>query len=291
MSENNIPEKEENLFDRISGLFQSEPQTIDELNEVIQDASDRKIINSDSLDMIQGILEMTDLRVRDIMVPRSSIVTIKFDYTLDEVLNTVTSTSHSRYPVISDDRLEESGLLLVKELIPFLRTVSTSSTPFDLKKIIRPAMVVPEGKKVNFLLKDFKKKRYHLALVIDEFGSLSGLVTIEDILECIVGKIGNEYSKEAEENIREVASNIYHVRGITGITEFNEFFGSQLESNTKETVAGIVIGRLGHVPETGARIRLSDFEFKVLNAERRRINLFQVRRLHRSAEDAGKDAG
>ncbi|MBQ8707157.1 MAG: CBS domain-containing protein [Succinivibrionaceae bacterium] len=281
MSDNHSsPEKEENLFDRITGLFQSEPQSIDELNDVIKEASNRKIINGDSLDMIQGILEMTDLRVRDIMVPRSSIVTIKTDFTLEEVLETVSSTAHSRYPVISDDRLQECGLLLAKDLIPVLRNMNQGGI-FELGKITRPAMVVPESKKVNFLLKDFKKKRYHLALVIDEFGSLSGLVTIEDILECIVGKIGNEYSAAAEENIREVASNIYHVRGITPIAEFNEFFHCEMVNDEVETIAGIVMSAVGHIPENGTRLTLEGFEFKVLNAESRRINMFQVRRINR----------
>lgn len=286
MSDSHITtEKEENIFDKITGLFQNEPRSIDELNDVIKDASERKIINSDSLDMIQGILEMTDLRVRDIMVPRSSMITIKSDFSLDEILETVTTTAHSRYPVISDDRLHESALLLVKDLIPILRNMNQSEAPFDLKKITRPAMVVPESKKVNYLLKDFKKKRYHLALVIDEFGSLSGLVTIEDILECIVGKIGNEYSKDVEENIREVASNVYHVRGATPITEFNEFFGCELINDDVETVAGIIMGKIGHIPETGSRISLDEFEFKVLNADGRRINMFQVRKISRSREE------
>ena len=208
MSDSNNDTHEENLLDKIVGLFQSEPQSIDELSDVLEEASHRKIINNDSLDMIKGILEMTDLRIRDIMIPRSSMVSIKAESDLKEVLEIVTTTAHSRYPVINDgnDSNEtEYGLLLAKDLIPLLYR---SDQEFDLSKITRPAMIVPESKRVNLLLKDFKKNRYHMAIVIDEFNSLAGLVTIEDVLECIVGKIGNEYGIQADSDIREAAHNV-----------------------------------------------------------------------------------
>ncbi|MGN1357294.1 MAG: HlyC/CorC family transporter [Succinivibrionaceae bacterium] len=277
MSDSNNDTHEENLLDKIVGLFQSEPQSIDELSDVLEEASHRKIINNDSLDMIKGILEMTDLRIRDIMIPRSSMVSIKAESDLKEVLEIVTTTAHSRYPVINegnDSNETEYGLLLAKDLIPLLYR---SDQEFDLSKITRPAMIVPEGKRVNLLLKDFKKNRYHMAIVIDEFNSLAGLVTIEDVLECIVGKIGNEYGIQADSDIREAAHNVYLVKGMTSISDFNEFFQTDIENDDVETMAGVVISILGHVPETGEQVSIKNFNIKVLNVDRRRINLLQVK--------------
>ncbi len=274
MSDNNNENHEENLLDKIVGLFQSEPQSIDELSDVIEEASHRKIINNDSLDMINGILEMTDLRIRDIMIPRSSMVSIKADSELEEVLEIVTSTAHSRYPVISENNDGEYGLLLAKDLIPLLYH---REHKFELSKIIRPAMLVPESKRVNLLLKDFKKNRYHMAIVLDEFNSLAGLVTIEDVLECIVGKIGNEYSNQTDSDIRETAQNVFLVKGMTSISDFNEYFQSNIENDDVETMAGVVISILGHVPENGEQVSIKNFDIKVLNVDRRRINLLQVK--------------
>lgn len=274
MSDSNNENREENLLDKIVGLFQSEPQSIDELSDVIEEASHRKIITNDSLDMINGILEMTDLRVRDIMIPRSSMISIKADSDLDEVLEIVTSTAHSRYPVISENNTNEFGLLLAKDLIP---QIYYRDSKFELSKITRPAMIVPESKRVNILLKDFQKNRYHLAIVIDEFNSLAGLVTIEDVLECIVGKIGNEYSNPTDEDIREAAQNVYLVKGMTSLSDFNEFFNSNIENDDVETIAGVVISILGHVPENGEQVSINNFDIKVLSVERRRINLLQVK--------------
>lgn len=271
-------EHDENLLDKFLGLFQNEPQNVDELSEIIDDASQRAIIDADAQDMIKGILEMSNLRVRDIMVPKSSMIILHPDDSLDEVLETVTSTAHSRYPVLNGDRghENEAWLLLAKDLIKVLHKRES----FDLKKIMREALIVPESKKLNLLLKDFQDRRYHLALVVDEFGGISGLVTIEDILELIVGKIGNEYGDlngGDEEDIREVSPNVYLVRGMTSLVDFNEYFDAGIDTDDVETIAGVVISQLGHLPKNGETLKFGKFFIKVLNVEHRRINMLQIR--------------
>ncbi len=271
-------EHDENLLDKFLGLFQNEPQNVDELSEIIDDASQRAIIDADAQDMIKGILEMSNLRVRDIMVPKSSMIILHPDDSLDEVLETVTSTAHSRYPVLNGDRghENEAWLLLAKDLIKVLHKRES----FDLRKIMREALIVPESKKLNLLLKDFQDRRYHLALVVDEFGGISGLVTIEDILELIVGKIGNEYGDlngGDEEDIREVSPNVYLVRGMTSLVDFNEYFDAGIDTDDVETIAGVVISQLGHLPKNGETLKFGKFFIKVLNVEHRRINMLQIR--------------
>lgn len=271
-------EHDENLLDKFLGLFQNEPQNVDELSEIIDDASQRAIIDADAQDMIKGILEMSNLRVRDIMVPKSSMIILHPDDSLDEVLETVTSTAHSRYPVLNGDRghENEAWLLLAKDLIKVLHKRES----FDLRKIMREALIVPESKKLNLLLKDFQDRRYHLALVVDEFGGISGLVTIEDILELIVGKIGNEYGDlngGDEEDIREVSPNVYLVRGMTSLVDFNEYFDAGIDTDDVETIAGVVISQLGHLPQNGETLKFGKFFIKVLNVEHRRINMLQIR--------------
>lgn len=279
MSENpRSGEHDENLLDKFLGLFQNEPQNVDELSEIIDDASQRAIIDADAQDMIKGILEMSNLRVRDIMVPKSSMIILHPDDSLDEVLETVTSTAHSRYPVLNGDRghENEAWLLLAKDLIKVLHKRES----FDLRKIMREALIVPESKKLNLLLKDFQDRRYHLALVVDEFGGISGLVTIEDILELIVGKIGNEYGDlngGDEEDIREVSPNVYLVRGMTSLVDFNEYFDAGIDTDDVETIAGVVISQLGHLPKNGETLKFGKFFIKVLNVEHRRINMLQIR--------------
>ena len=267
--------KEENLIDKITGLFQTEPENIEELTEIIQTASNNNVINHDTLNMIEGIFELSKLRVRDIMVPRSSMVTVMINDPFDTLLKKVTTAGHSRYPVLSDDQEHIEGLLLAKDLLNLV----DANEQFDINKILRPIMEVPESKRLDFLLKDFQKKRYHLAVVIDEFGSFSGVVTIEDVLEIIVGKIGDEYDDTSDDSadIREVGKDLYLINGMTSIVDFNEYFNVNIDNNDVETIAGIVISELGHIPKVGEQTKVQKFEIKVLSVDKRRINMLQVK--------------
>jgi len=267
--------KEENLIDKITGLFQTEPENIEELTEIIQTASNNNVINHDTLNMIEGIFELSKLRVRDIMVPRSSMVTVMINDPFDTLLKKVTTAGHSRYPVLSDDQEHIEGLLLAKDLL----NPVDANEQFDISKILRPIMEVPESKRLDFLLKDFQKKRYHLAVVIDEFGSFSGVVTIEDVLEIIVGKIGDEYDDTSDDSadIREVGKDLYLINGMTSIVDFNEYFNVNIDNNDVETIAGIVISELGHIPKVGEQTKVQKFEIKVLSVDKRRINMLQVK--------------
>lgn len=267
--------KEENLIDKITGLFQTEPENIEELTEIIQTASNNNVINHDTLNMIEGIFELSKLRVRDIMVPRSSMVTVMINDPFDTLLKKVTTAGHSRYPVLSDDQEHIEGLLLAKDLL----NPVDANEQFDINKILRPIMEVPESKRLDFLLKDFQKKRYHLAVVIDEFGSFSGVVTIEDVLEIIVGKIGDEYDDTSDDSadIREVGKDLYLINGMTSIVDFNEYFNVNIDNNDVETIAGIVISELGHIPKVGEQTKVQKFEIKVLSVDKRRINMLQVK--------------
>lgn len=267
--------KEENLIDKITGLFQTEPENIEELTEIIQTASNNNVINHDTLNMIEGIFELSRLRVRDIMVPRSSMVTVMINDPFDTLLKKVTTAGHSRYPVLSDDQEHIEGLLLAKDLL----NPVDANEQFDINKILRPIMEVPESKRLDFLLKDFQKKRYHLAVVIDEFGSFSGVVTIEDVLEIIVGKIGDEYDDTSDDSadIREVGKDLYLINGMTSIVDFNEYFNVNIDNNDVETIAGIVISELGHIPKVGEQTKVQKFEIKVLSVDKRRINMLQVK--------------
>lgn len=267
--------KEENLIDKITGLFQTEPENIEELTEIIQTASNNNVINHDTLNMIEGIFELSKLRVRDIMVPRSSMVTVMINDPFDTLLKKVTTAGHSRYPVLSDDQEHIEGLLLAKDLL----NPVDANEQFDISKILRPIMEVPESKRLDFLLKDFQKKRYHLAVVIDEFGSFSGVVTIEDVLEIIVGKIGDEYDDTSDDSadIREVGKDLYLINGMTSIVDFNEYFNVNIDNNDVETIAGIVISELGHIPKVGEQTKVQKFEIKVLSVDKRRISMLQVK--------------
>lgn len=272
-----IYEKEDNLIDKITSLFQSEPENIEELSEIIHTASTNKVISKDALDMIDGIFEISKLRVRDIMVPRSSMVMVPVDSSVENLLSIVMSAGHSRYPVLAEDQEHIVGLLLAKDLLSMMS--GSDDTNAQVGKFVRPIMVVPESKRLDFLLKDFQKKRHHLAVVIDEFGSFSGLVTIEDVLEIIVGKIGDEYddSSTDDQDIREVGKDLYLINGMTSIVDFNEYFHVDIDNNEVETLAGIVISQLGHIPKVGEQTKVQKFEIKVLSVDRRRINMLQVK--------------
>lgn len=252
----------------LSQLFNSEPKDKEELIEVIREAEENELIDPDTLDMIEGVMDIAEQRVRDIMIPRSQIVTIKDNYSLDECLDIISEHGHSRYPVISEDRDHIEGILLAKDLLIFIRQGIDN---FDLKKILRPTVVVPESKRVDHMLKEFRMQRYHMAMAIDEFGGVSGLVTIEDILELIVGDIEDEYDEVEDRDIRRLTQSVYTVRALTLVEDFNEIFSTDFSDDEMDTIGGLVMQQFGRLPLRGEIITIDGYQFKVTIADRRRI--------------------
>lgn len=252
----------------LNQLFSSEPQNRDELITLIREAQENQLIDPDTLDMIEGVMDIAEQRVRDIMIPRTQIVPIKLNYTLTECLNIIFEYGHSRYPVISDDRDHIEGILLAKDLLIFMQQGNES---FDLKKILRPAVIVPEGKRVDHMLKEFRMQRYHMAIAIDEFGGVSGLVTIEDILELIVGDIEDEYDEIEDRNIRKLSPSVFTVKALTTIEDFNEIFSTHFSDEDVDTVGGLVMQYFGRLPVKGETVTIEGYQFKVALADKRRI--------------------
>ncbi len=258
---------------RLGKLFQAEPQDRQELVDVIRDSEENALIDHDTRDMLEGVMEIAEMRVRDIMLPRSQMVTVEKENNLDELIAILTDAQHSRYPVISEDKDHVEGILLAKDLLKYL---GSGSEPFQITEVIRQAVVVPESKRVDRLLKEFREERYHMAIVVDEFGGVSGLVTIEDILEEIVGEIEDEFDDEEEVDIRKLSKHTFAVKALTTIEEFNETFGTQFSDDEVDTIGGMVMTTFGHLPSRGEVIEIESYSFKVTSADNRRVVQLQV---------------
>jgi magnesium and cobalt transporter len=260
---------------RLTQSFAAEPQNRQQLLEILREARTRGLLDADALPMLEGVLEVSDLQVRDIMVPRAQMVFVRRDDPASRILPTVVESGHSRFPVMDEDRDDIVGILLAKDL---LRLVSNEARErFDIREFMRPAMFVPESKRLNILLKEFRGSRNHMAIVVDEYGGVAGLVTIEDVIEQIVGEIDDEFDVEDDQNIRKEGERAFLVRGVTRIDEFNEYFGSHLsEGEGFETVAGLLMKELGRLPRRGESANLEGFEFRVVRADRRRIDALRV---------------
>ncbi|MEE1672642.1 CNNM family magnesium/cobalt transport protein CorC [Agarivorans aestuarii] len=263
-------------IDKIVQLVQGEPKSKEELVEVIQDANQRELIDQNTREMIEGVLDVSSQRVRDIMIPRSQMVTLDVSHTIAEILPTLTKARHSRFPVINEDKDHIEGVLLAKDLLKFAFTEEASTTP--LSEVIRPAVVVPESKRIDKLLKEFRSERYHMAIVVDEFGGVSGLVTIEDILEIIVGDIEDEFANEEalQDDIRRINDKTFAVNALTDIDDFNQYFGCEFSDEEVDTIGGMVTHAFGHLPGRGESIDIEGYRFKVRTADRRRLVQLQV---------------
>jgi magnesium and cobalt transporter len=260
---------------RITQTFSAEPQDRGELLAVLREASERGLLDAEALTMLEGVLEVSDLQVRDIMIPRAQMVCVRRDDPAATLMPVVVESGHSRFPVMDADRDDIVGILLAKDLLRL--SISDARQRFDIREYMRPAVFVPESKRLNVLLKDFRRNRNHMALVVDEYGGVSGLVTIEDVIEQIVGEIDDEFDVEDDQNIRKDADRQYTVRGVTRIDEFNEYFGSTLsEEEGFDTVAGLLMKELGRLPRRGEAASIAGFEFRVARADRRRIDALRV---------------
>jgi magnesium and cobalt transporter len=260
---------------RLTQGLASEPQDRSELVTMLREAAERGLLDVDALTMLEGVLEVGDLQVRDIMVPRAQMVFVRRDQPAARILPVVVESGHSRFPVMDEDRDDIVGILLAKDLLRL--TTAAARERFDIKEYMRPAVFVPESKRLNVLLKEFRRNRNHMAIVVDEYGGVSGLCTIEDVIEQIVGEIDDEFDVEDDQNIRRDAERQFTVRGVTRIAEFNEYFSAHLsESEGFDTVAGLLMKEFGRLPRRGESATIDGFEFRVLRADRRRIETLRV---------------
>jgi magnesium and cobalt transporter len=271
--------KKKSLWNSIIQTFRLGPKNKNDLVDVLTDAESRELINPETKLMIEGVLGVSEMRVRDIMIPRSQMVTIDRNQTLSEFLPIILESGHSRFPVVNEDIDHVDGILLAKDLLAFgfnSDNLDINNNEFSLNDIIRPAIIVPESKKVEPLLKEFRSNRYHMALVADEYGGISGVVTIEDILEQIVGEIEDETDDDIEEDIKVLAGNVYLVRALTELESFNNYFNSQFDEKSADTISGIILQELHHMPRKDEQVTIGHFDFKIVSADTRCMQMLQV---------------
>ncbi|MSQ70868.1 MAG: CBS domain-containing protein [Betaproteobacteria bacterium] len=264
------------LLDRISNLLLREPKDRVQLVELLHSAFEHNLLDADALSMVEGVLQVSEMQVRDIMVPRAQMDVIDIIETPDKFIPLVIATSHSRFPVIDRDRDKVLGILLAKDLLRYY----AGEEEFKVRDMLRPAVFVPESKRLNVLLREFRANRNHMAIVVDEYGGVAGLVTIEDVLEQIVGEIEDEYDfDETEDNIVQESGGHWRVKAQTEIADFNEAFGTEFTDENYDTVGGLVIDRFGRLPKKGEPITIGALRFQVMRADSRRLYTLQVQKL------------
>ena len=259
---------------KLGRALSGEAEHRDDLVQLMRQALERGLIDTDALQMLEGVLGVADLQVRDIMIPRAQMVAIRRDDPPQKLLPVIVESRHSRFPVVDDDRDDVVGILLAKDVLRLY--AAGREDEFDIRECMRPALVVPESKRVNVLLKEFRRNRNHMAIVVDEYGGVAGLVTIEDAIEQIVGDIDDEFDVDDDQNIRKEGDRQFVVRGGTPIAEFNEYFGTELPDAEIDTDAGLVMKQLGHMPRRGETVLIGDLEMRVLRADRRRVDALKV---------------
>lgn len=267
------------LWKRIVRAVKREPWSREEIHNLLQQAE--SVFDTDEQNMLQGVLEVAETQVREVMIPRSQMVVIERNQSLEDMLKVIVKSGHSRFPVIGDDRDEVLGILLAKDLLRHFGNGNNGD--LRIEDYLRPAAVIPESKRLNALLKEFRDSHNHMAIVVDEYGGVSGLLTIEDVLEEIVGEIDDEHDPEEAESIQlesegDGAGPIWLVRALTRIEDFNEYFGSDLSDEDYDTIGGLVMHELGRLPRRGEKLTFDGFGLRVVKADKRRIDTLQVRR-------------
>lgn len=262
--------------DWLADLLPIEPTDRPELLEMLNDASERRLFDKEALNIIHGALAVADMRARDVMIPRSQVVTVEQDSRVEEFLPTVIRSKHSRFPVIGDDMDDLKGILHAKDMLQLL--LQDDWNDFDIKDYIRPTIVVPESKRLNDLLQEFRETRNHMALVIDEYGGVAGVVTIEDVLEQIVGDIEDEHDIDDDSFIKQLDGQSFTVKATTPIEEFNEYFDTAFAGRDLDTIGGIVVKEFGYLPQREETIDIAPFHIRVINADSRRVRLLHLTR-------------
>ncbi len=265
--------QQKSLIDRIGQLLSAEPRDQEDLLEILKDAQEKRLLDAEALSMIEGVLHFSEMRVRDIMVPRVQMHVVSKDLGLEEVFPLALEYGHSRFPVIEDDRSNVVGVLLAKDLLAYAQ----ENKALTVEEVMRPVSVVPESKRLNVLLKEFRTERNHMAIVVDEYGMTAGLVTIEDLLEQIVGEIEDEHDGQEEEYVQKSSNKKFSVKALMPIDEFNEYFNANLQDDEHDTVGGFVVHQLGYMPKKGDKLEYEQFRFEVLHADDRRVFLLKLK--------------
>ena len=262
------------FFERLVNPIAGEsPDTEDDVLQILREAYERQVFDADTLQYLKNILDFSDLEVRDVMITRSQMDVIKIDDTPEKIIAYIVDTAHSRFPVIGEDKDQILGILHAKDLLKYWGRAEQ----FQLEQILRPAVFVPESKSLNILLKDFREKRNHMAIVVDEYGGISGLVTFEDVIEPIIGDIEDEFDEDdSADNIFAVSAERFRVNAVTEIETVNEFFGTNYSDEDVDTIGGLVIQELGHMPVRGEKITIGKLNFTVARADARRLQTLMV---------------
>ena len=279
MSDDNPPSR--SWLDKISRLFQESPQDREQLIEVLKTAEENALINPELLSMMIGVMLISELQARDIMIPRPEMAVLDEEMHFETMLKNVVEAGHSRFPVIGDNRDDIEGIILAKDLLRFsAESVANPVSKFSLKDFLRPAVIIPESKRLDALLKEFRSNRNHMAIVVDEYGGVAGLITIEDVLEQIVGEIEDEFDiDDDDDNIHQIGENRFNVKARVEIEEFNEYFKCQLSDEEYDTIGGILMQAFGHMPARGETVIIDMLKFEIISADTRRIKLLSVTRI------------
>lgn len=260
-------------LERLSHAFSHEPKNRQELLDILRDACANQLLDPEALGIIEGAVQVEELQVRDIMVPRAQIISVRINQSPSEFLPTLMQAGCSRYPVTGDDLDDVHGVLLVRDLLPALLQ---GGEDVDLRRLLRPISFVPETKRLNALLQEFRANRTHLAVVIDEYGGVSGLVTLRDVLEQIIGDMGDEHAINEEPFIKALPGGDFIVRALTPVEEFDQFFHTHFATDDCDTMGGVLMNAFGRLPNRNDRIDLEGFQFRVVNADSRRIHLLRL---------------
>lgn len=267
---------------RLSKFFW-EPEDQEQLIEMLRCASQRHIFDAEALAIVEGALSVSQMKARDIMIPRSQVVMVSRDATPAEMLTLIAETAHSRFPVIDDDRDDVIGILLAKDLLAAV--VTAGKFDFDLRELLRPAVFIPESKRLNVLLREFRARRNHMAIVVDEYGGVAGMVTIENVLEQIVGEIDDEHDVDDDAPIVKRSDSTYVIKALTEVEDFNEYFAVEWSDEDFDTIGGYVTNQFGRLPTRDEQVTIDGFEFTVLRADNRRIHLLEMRVLPKPEQD------
>jgi magnesium and cobalt transporter len=271
---------------RLSKCFW-EPEDQEQLIDLLRNASQRHILDAEALAIVEGALNVSQMKARDIMIPRSQVVMVSRDASAEDMLKLITDTAHSRFPVIDDDRDDVIGILLAKDLLAAV--VTAGKFDFDLRELLRPAVFIPESKRLNVLLREFRARRNHMAIVVDEYGGVAGMVTIENVLEQIVGEIDDEHDVDDDAPIVQRSDNTYVIKALTEVEDFNEHFAVSWSDEDFDTVGGFVVNQFGHLPARDEQVAIGGFEFKVLRADNRRVHLLEMQILPEPEQDTNPE--
>lgn len=272
--QSSIDPRPKSWIDKIAQVFSDEPTDTKSLLEVLRNAEQDQVLDADALSIIEGALQVSNMQVRDIMIPRSQVITVPASQSPEKIFNLVSKASHSRFPVIGESVDNVLGILLAKDLLPHI--ANHDREKFDIKNMVRPATFISENKRLNILLKEFKEIKQHMAIVIDEYGSVCGIVTIEDVLEQIVGEIEDETDVDNEDFIKRFDDKNHIVKALTPLDEFNDYFNTELSDHEFTTIGGLVLQQFGHIPERGETVNIGPFLITIVNADNRQIKLIKV---------------